>query len=92
VEYIAAYDASKEAVWIQKFIFRLGVVPTIEEPINICCDNTRAISIAKYHEVTKGARHFHAKVYYLRETSKMGDVKIAKVDTDDNLADLLQRP
>ncbi|GKC79492.1 retrotransposon protein, putative, ty1-copia subclass, partial [Tanacetum coccineum] len=29
-EYIAAYDASKEAVWVRKFISGLGVVPTIE--------------------------------------------------------------
>ncbi|GJT84920.1 hypothetical protein Tco_1066637 [Tanacetum coccineum] len=28
-EYITAFDASKEAVWIQKFISGLGVVPTI---------------------------------------------------------------
>ncbi|GJT70448.1 hypothetical protein Tco_1029734 [Tanacetum coccineum] len=34
-KYIAAYDASKEAVWVRKFISGLGVVPTIEEPINI---------------------------------------------------------
>ncbi|GJV82802.1 retrotransposon protein, putative, ty1-copia subclass [Tanacetum coccineum] len=48
-EYIAAFDASKEAVWIRKFIFGLGVVPIIEEPINMYCDNTRAIAIAKDH-------------------------------------------
>ncbi|GJV57506.1 hypothetical protein Tco_1458511, partial [Tanacetum coccineum] len=86
-EYIAAFDALKEAVWIRKFIFGLGVVPTIEEPINMYCDNTGAIAIAKDHGVTKGARHFRAKVHYLRETIKMGDVKIEKVNTDDNLAD-----
>ncbi|GKB11024.1 retrotransposon protein, putative, ty1-copia subclass [Tanacetum coccineum] len=40
VEYITTFDASKEAVWIRKFIFGLGVVPTIEEPINMYCDNT----------------------------------------------------
>ncbi|GJX39783.1 putative ribonuclease H-like domain-containing protein [Tanacetum coccineum] len=33
-EYIAAYDASKEAVWVRKFISGLGVIPKIEEPIN----------------------------------------------------------
>ncbi|GJU73448.1 retrotransposon protein, putative, ty1-copia subclass [Tanacetum coccineum] len=87
VEYITAFDASKEAVWIRKFISGLGVVPTIEEHINMYCDNTRAIAIAKDHGVTKGARHLCAKVYYLRKTIKMGDVKIEKVDTDDNLAD-----
>ncbi|GKF64523.1 hypothetical protein Tco_0187971, partial [Tanacetum coccineum] len=32
-EYIAAFDASKEAVWIRKFIYGLGIVLTIEEPI-----------------------------------------------------------
>ncbi|GKE41357.1 hypothetical protein Tco_1468641 [Tanacetum coccineum] len=29
-EYIIAFDASKEAVWICKFIYGLGIVPTIE--------------------------------------------------------------
>nr|GEV20629.1 hypothetical protein [Tanacetum cinerariifolium] len=87
VEYIVAFDASKEAVWIRKFIFGLGVVPTIEEPINMYCDNTRAIAIVKNHGVTKGARHFRAKVNYLRETIEMGDVRIEKVDTYYNLAD-----
>ncbi|GJZ02778.1 hypothetical protein Tco_0520739, partial [Tanacetum coccineum] len=73
-EYIASFDASKEAVWIQKFISRLGIVPTIKEPISIYCDNTGAIAIAKDDGVTKGARHFRAKVHYLRETIKVGDV------------------
>ncbi|GKB10104.1 retrotransposon protein, putative, ty1-copia subclass [Tanacetum coccineum] len=34
-EYIVASDASKEAVWVRKFIFRLGVVPMIEESIKM---------------------------------------------------------
>ncbi|GJT50145.1 retrotransposon protein, putative, ty1-copia subclass [Tanacetum coccineum] len=86
-EYIAAFDASREAVWIRKFIFGLGVVPIIEEPINMYFDNTRAISITKDHGVTKGARHFCVKVHYFQKTIEMGDVRIEKVDTDDNLAD-----
>ncbi|GJX99009.1 hypothetical protein Tco_0356028 [Tanacetum coccineum] len=86
-EYIAAFDASKEAVWIHKFIYGLNVVPTIKEPITMYCDNTRAIAIANDHGVTKGARHFRAKVHYLRETIELGDVRIEKVDTYDNLAD-----
>nr|GEX12829.1 hypothetical protein [Tanacetum cinerariifolium] len=48
-KYIAAFDASNEAVWIRKFIFGLGIVSIIEKPIS--------------------------------------DVKIEKIDTDDNLAD-----
>ncbi|GJW55724.1 hypothetical protein Tco_0099809 [Tanacetum coccineum] len=54
-EYIAAFDASKEAVWVRKFISGLGVVPTIEKPINMYCDNTGAIAIANESGNTKGA-------------------------------------
>ncbi|GJW77155.1 retrotransposon protein, putative, ty1-copia subclass [Tanacetum coccineum] len=86
-EYIAAYDASKEAVWVRKFISGLGVVPTIEEPISMYCDNTGAITIANESGITKGARHFCAKVHYLREVIEFGDIKLEKVHTDDNLAD-----
>ncbi|GKC30398.1 hypothetical protein Tco_1037692 [Tanacetum coccineum] len=57
-KYIFAFDASKEAVWIHKFIFGLGVVPTIEEPINMYCDNTGAIEIAKDHRVNKVNKEF----------------------------------
>ncbi|GJX54256.1 retrotransposon protein, putative, ty1-copia subclass [Tanacetum coccineum] len=52
-EYIAAFDASKEAVWVRKFISGLGIVPTIEKPINMYCDNTRAIAIANESGITK---------------------------------------
>ncbi|GJT26130.1 retrotransposon protein, putative, ty1-copia subclass [Tanacetum coccineum] len=86
-EYIAAFDASKEAVWIHKFISWLNVVPTIEEPVTMYCDNTGAITIANDHGVAKGARHFCVKVHYLRETIDLGDVRIEQIDTDDNLAD-----
>ncbi|GJW89270.1 hypothetical protein Tco_0164610 [Tanacetum coccineum] len=86
-EYIAAYDASKEAVWVRKFIFGLGIVPIIEEPISMYCDNTRAITIANESGITKGARHFCAKVHYLCEVIEFGDIKLEKVHTDDNLAD-----
>nr|GEW79417.1 retrotransposon protein, putative, Ty1-copia subclass [Tanacetum cinerariifolium]GEZ69928.1 retrotransposon protein, putative, Ty1-copia subclass [Tanacetum cinerariifolium] len=79
-EYIAA-------VWVRKFISGLGVVPTIEEPISMYCDNTRAIAIANESGITKDARHFHVKVHYLREVIEYSDIKLKKVHTDDNLAD-----
>ena len=46
-EYIATSDAAKEAVWIKNFIFRLGVVPSITNLVDVYCDNNRAITQAK---------------------------------------------
>ncbi|GJW50205.1 retrotransposon protein, putative, ty1-copia subclass [Tanacetum coccineum] len=64
---------------------------TIEEPIRTYCDNTGATTIANESGITKGARHYRAKVYYLREVIEFGDVKIEKVHTNDNLVILLVR-
>nr|GEU80029.1 retrotransposon-related protein [Tanacetum cinerariifolium] len=83
-EYIGAYFAFKEAIWVRKFIYRLVVSPTIEDPINMYCDNNRAITIANESRITKGARHFHAKAHYLRKVIEYDDVKLEKVHTYDN--------
>nr|GEV45697.1 retrotransposon protein, putative, Ty1-copia subclass [Tanacetum cinerariifolium] len=78
---------NREAVWVKKFISGLGVVPTIKEPVSMYCDNTRAIVIANEFGITKGARHFRAKVHCLREVIEYDDIKLEKVHTDDNLDD-----
>ncbi|GKA57650.1 retrotransposon protein, putative, ty1-copia subclass [Tanacetum coccineum] len=72
------------------FVLNRGVVDwksIKKKPIKMYCDNTGAIAIAKESGITKGARHYRAKVHYFREVIKFGDVKIEKVHTDDNLAD-----
>ncbi|GJY41587.1 hypothetical protein Tco_0428857 [Tanacetum coccineum] len=57
-EYIAAAEAAMEAIWIRKFIFRLGFVPIIDKHMDMYCDNTSAITIADEPSVQKGAKHF----------------------------------
>nr|GEW55971.1 retrotransposon protein, putative, Ty1-copia subclass [Tanacetum cinerariifolium] len=86
-EHVTAFYASKEAVWVRKFISGLGVVPTIEEPISMYCDNTGAIVVANESGITKGVRHFRVKVHYLCEVIEYGDIKLEKVHTYDNLDD-----
>ncbi|KAJ9546650.1 hypothetical protein OSB04_019193 [Centaurea solstitialis] len=43
-EYLVASDTGKEAVWMKKFISDLGVVPSIDGPIETYCDNEGAIA------------------------------------------------
>ena len=35
VEYIAACEAAKEAVWVRNFLAGLGVVPSVTDPIDL---------------------------------------------------------
>src|ERR1041385_7018640 len=45
-EYIAACEASNEALWLKKFVIELGVFPSCTDPVSIYCDNTGAIANA----------------------------------------------
>ncbi|GJV87131.1 retrotransposon protein, putative, ty1-copia subclass [Tanacetum coccineum] len=91
-EYIAAAEAAMEAIWIRKFISGLGVVPSIDKPMDMYCDNTCAITIADEPGVQKGAKHFRRKYHFIREVIQEGDIRILKVHTDNNLADPLTKP
>ena len=91
-EYIAALDAAKEAVWIKNLVFRLGVVPSITNPVDIYYDNNGAIAQDKgtrSHQRSKNIlMHFHL----IREIIERRDVQISRVHTDDNVADPLTKP
>ncbi|GJT40870.1 retrotransposon protein, putative, ty1-copia subclass [Tanacetum coccineum] len=69
-----ASEAEMETVWIRKFISRLGIVPTINKPIKMFCDNSAALLIANEPRVQKDANQYH-RIYLL------------KVHIDDNLPD-----
>ncbi|GJW10967.1 retrotransposon protein, putative, ty1-copia subclass [Tanacetum coccineum] len=86
-EYMAASEAAMEAVWIRKFVGDLGVMPSINKPINMYCDNSAAIIFANEPGVMKGARHFLRRYHYVREQVESGEIKLIKVHTDKNLAD-----
>nr|GEW91670.1 hypothetical protein [Tanacetum cinerariifolium] len=69
----------------------LGIVPTINEPIKMFCDNSAALLIANEPGVQKGTRHYHRRYHYVRECIELGEINLLKVHTDDNLADLFTK-
>ncbi|GKF58070.1 hypothetical protein Tco_0171607, partial [Tanacetum coccineum] len=71
-----------KAVWIRKFISGLGIVPTINEPLNMYCDNSAAVHYANEPGIQRGAKH-----YLIEDIIMFASVRILKVHTDNNLAD-----
>ncbi|GJY30114.1 hypothetical protein Tco_0413609 [Tanacetum coccineum] len=54
LDYIAAAEASMEAVWMRKFIDGIGdVVPMNKRPMEMLCDNEPAIAIAADPDKTR---------------------------------------
>nr|GEW23523.1 retrotransposon protein, putative, Ty1-copia subclass [Tanacetum cinerariifolium] len=87
LNYIAASEAEMEAVWIRKFISGFGIVPIINEPIRMFCDNSATLHFANEPKVQRGVKHYHRRYHYVRESIALGKLRFLKVHTDDNLAD-----
>ena len=79
LEYIAAFEAAKEAVWIRKFILELGVVPSIVDPVPLYCDNNGAIMQEKEPRSHQISKHILKRYHLFREIIGRHDVIIEKV-------------
>ena len=90
-ECISASEATKEAVWIRKFITELGVVPSIADPVELYCDNNGAIAQAKEPRSHQRTKHILRRFHLIREIIKRADVKICRVPTEANIADPLTK-
>jgi hypothetical protein len=91
-EYIVASETTKEAVWIKKFVYELGVVSSASNPMDLYCDNSGSIVQAKEPRAHKRAKHVLRRYHLIREIIGRGDVKISMVHTDHNVANPLTNP
>ena len=66
-EYVAACEATKEAVWLRKFLNDLEVVPNMYFPITLYCDNSGAIANSKEPRSHKRGKHIERKYHLIRE-------------------------
>jgi hypothetical protein len=61
-EYIAASEDANEAAWIKDFVFELGVLPSAPSPMDLYCDNSRAIAQAKDSRAHKKVKYIQSLV------------------------------
>ncbi|KAL0305311.1 UNVERIFIED_CONTAM: Retrovirus-related Pol polyprotein from transposon TNT 1-94 [Sesamum angustifolium] len=88
----AEYIAAKEAVWMKNYIQEFGVVPIIASPVVIFCDNNGAIAQAKVPRSHHRSKHILRRYHLLREMVGRGDVRMDRVSSAENTADLLTKP
>ena len=86
-EYTATSDAAKETVWLRKFIIELGVVPFIDGPVLLYCDNSSAIAQAKESKSHHHTKHVLHRYHLVWEIVNRGDIEFQKIDEKENLAD-----
>ncbi|WVZ96798.1 LOW QUALITY PROTEIN: hypothetical protein U9M48_042389 [Paspalum notatum var. saurae] len=88
-EFIAICDACKEAVWLKGLYAEFSGDTSC---INLFCDSQSAIHLTKdqmFHERTK---HIDVKYHYVREVVAEDRLKVYKISTHDNPADMMTKP
>ncbi|KAA0067450.1 retrovirus-related pol polyprotein from transposon tnt 1-94 [Cucumis melo var. makuwa] len=86
-EYVAACEAAKEAVWLRKFLHDFEVVPNMNLPITLYCDNSGAVANSKEPRSHKRGKHIERKYHLIREIVQQGDVIVTKIASEQNIAD-----
>ncbi|XP_075104163.1 secreted RxLR effector protein 161-like [Nicotiana tabacum] len=86
-EYVAASEAAKEAIWLRNFLKELNVVPSVQAPIVLYCDNSGAVAISKEPRSHERSKHIKRKYHLIRDITQRGDARVLKIASEDNLAD-----
>lgn len=89
-EYIAAAEATKEAIWLKRLLEELGQGNSTPVPLH--CDNQGAIRLVKNPEFHKRTKHIDIKFHLIRDHFCKGVIDVVHVCSDDQLADFLTKP
>ena len=84
---MAAFEATKEAVWHRKFLMDLEIVPEAEQSMTLFCDNSEAVANSKEPRSDERSKHIEQKYHLIRDIVERGDVEVKKISTHDNIAD-----
>ena len=88
-EYIALWEAGKEASWLRNFYRELGL--TQKKPTELHSDSTGAVSIAKDPLFHKRTKHIDSKYHWIREKVHAKRFTAEYCPTDNQTADVLTK-
>ena len=90
-EVMAIAEASKEGVWMKKFLEELEIVPTSAEPLKLFCDNSAFISQIKEPKSHHRTKYMDRKYFVTRDFISEGKISLQWIDTHGNTADPLTK-
>jgi len=91
-EYMAASQATREAMWLRFLMEDLGFADTVVTPTIIYSDNQGAIALSKNPEHHARSKHIDLRHHFIREQVEAGAVDLRYVPTEEMAADVLTKP
>jgi hypothetical protein len=90
-EYIAGAEAAKEAVWIRNFINDLRIPGLYVKSVPLYIDCNSALRLTHNPEFHSKSKHIDVKHHFIREKVEENTLTTERVNTKDNLADILTK-
>ena len=87
-EYVAATEASKEMIWLQRLMGELGKKHDMG---TLYSDSQSAIHLAKNSAFHSRTKHIHLKYHFIRSVLEDGELKLEKIHTSQNPANMLTK-
>jgi hypothetical protein len=89
-EYMALTQATKEALWLKRFMLELGL--SKGEPVLIHVDNQGCMALAKNPEFHARTKHIDIQCHFIREVVANQEVQLKYLRTQEMVADVLTKP
>ena len=86
---MAATQACKEAIWLKRLLAELNVE---QDEFVIHCDSQSALHLAKNPAFHSRTKHIDVQYHFIRDVIEDGVVRLQKIHTDVNPADILTKP
>jgi hypothetical protein len=87
-EYVVATEASKEMIWLQRFMEELGKK---KENSRMYCDNESPIHLENNSAFHSNMKHIHLRYHFIRSILEDGHLKLEKIHTSQNHVNMLTK-
>ncbi|CAM6086082.1 unnamed protein product [Calypogeia fissa] len=87
-EYVAAAEATKEAIWLNKLVRDLGI---LQSSVDLHCDSNSALHIAANRMTHGRIKHIDIRYHFIRQVVCNKQIELIKIDGKLNPADMLTK-
>jgi hypothetical protein len=87
-KYVVAIEASKEMIWLQRFMEELGKK---QDNSRLYCDSESFIHIANNSAFHSNTKNIQLRYHFIRSSLEDGHLKLEKIHTSQNPVDMLTK-
>jgi len=90
-EYVAAASAANELVWWRSLLVDFGYGMQVQEPVDLWCDNSAAVTMADHSGRFETTKHIEMRMHVLRDYQRRGLVMVQWLSAAHQLADIMTK-